>query len=361
MVEAPAAEPDDDMHDPGDRSKPFPLGEYLTLCDPCAGTASDRPCLRKAFEDADRDALESQGAFNGVVRTAAVMGVVAMLLGLAQRLWSEHAGVTWIAVDFGITALALFFVLKAMISAKHEKWLSERFRAEQLRLLKFKHLIDPRLWDPGLRDLTPWKNRLETGQREIANQTDEVLDALKVSDSIPDLPATDDCLAVDVPALRRLLDYYRRKRLGAQLQYFEGKMHRKMAIANPRLPAVFFFVGIVLVLFSDFAELVTNLGGARKFLWPGLVLVLLAFAVPMGWNAIRIIRGAFEFNRNAARSHARHAALADISRSLDAATERPPERWDRPQIFGYLHLCEGVLASDQHEWIRLMKDVEWHG
>ena len=361
VAPAPVPEPDDDMHDPKDRAAPFPLGDYLTLCDPCAGAASQQPCLRKDFERADGDALRSQKAFQRIVRLAAVLGVLALLIGLAQRLWGAHAPGLWIEVELVYTLIALVFVLAAMLSGKHEHWLSERFRAEQLRLLKFKHLIDPTLWDRALRDLSPWKNRIATGQRAIANQTDDLLDALKVSDTIPDLPATEDCFAVDVPALQRLLEYYRRKRLDAQLQYFEGKMHRKMAIANPRLPPVFFFVGIALVLLSDILELVTKHTLEPGLAWLSLAAVLLAFAVPMGWNAIRTIRGAFEFSRNAARSHARHAALAEISRSLDAATAQPPERWDRPMIFGYLHLCEGILGSDQHEWIRLMKDAEWHG
>ena len=361
MNETPVKEPDDDMHDPRDRTAPFPLGDYLRLCDPCADEQGERPCLRQEFDRADREAIGAQEAYNGVVRSGAAFGVLALLAGLGQRLWAEHAPDVLIAVEFLITGAALFFVLKTMLSAKQEHWLTKRFQAERLRLLKFEHLIDPNLWKIGVRDLSPWANRITTGQREIASQTDEVLDALKISDAIPDLPATDDCLAVEVSALQRLLEYYRRKRLGAQLQYFEDKMHRKLAIANPRLPAVFFFTGVALVLGSDLLEFAARGSPSRRVEWMSGALVLAAFAFPMGWSAIRTVRGAFEFSRNAARSHARHGALAEISRSLDAATAKPPEKWDRPMIFGYLHLCEGVLASDQHEWIRLMKDVEWHG
>lgn len=346
------------MHDPENRTDPFPLGDYLTLCDPCAGDPNARPCLRKNFEDADGEALAAQRSYNLVVRFAAVIGVLVMLIGLGQRLGAPNAAEFWIKLEFFITLAALLFVLIAMLFGKQEHWLGRRFRAERIRLLKFKLLIDPNLWRSGQRDLSLWKNRLETGQREIANQTDDVLDAVRVSDAIPDFPATADCLAVEPSALQRLLAYYRRKRLGAQLQYFEEKMRRKMMIANPRLPPLFFFLGISLVLCSDLMEWVSyGSRGARA----SLILVLFAFGVPMGWSAIRTVRGAFEFSRNAARSHARHAALAEVSKSLDDATAGAPEHWDRPVIFGYLHLCEGILASDQHEWIRLMKDVEWHG
>lgn len=354
-------EPDDDMHDPGDRGAPFPLGEFLTICDPGLGATSEPPSLRKDFEEADRKANRAQDAYSRVVRFAAVLGLLALLIGLAQRLWAPRPEEFWLEVEFAYTAVALLFVLAAMLSGKQEHWLSERFRAERLRLLKFKLLIEPKLWHGAPRDLAPWRNRIETGRRSIANQSDELLDALKLSDAMPDLPPTADCLAVEAPALQRLLEYYRRKRLGAQLEYFEGRMHKKMALANPRLPPLFFFVGIALVLCADMLEWATKGTPSRRIELTSLALVMASFAVPMGWSAIRTVRGAHEFSRNKARSHARHSALSEISRNLDAATGSPPDRWDRPMIFGYLYLCEGILAGDQHEWIRLMKDAEWHG
>lgn len=120
-------------------------------------------------------------------------------------------------------------------------------------------------------------------------------------------------------------------------------------------------MGISLVLCNDILEWATKDAQNHRMHLTILWLTLASFAVPMGWSAIRTLRGAHEFSRNVARSHGRHAALAELSRSLDAATEGPPARWDRPVIFGYLYLCEGILASDQHEWIRLMRDAEWYG
>jgi hypothetical protein len=367
VADQPEKPKDDDMHDPGDRGAPFPLGEFLTLCDPCADSPDVQPCLRKDFEAADESAVRARKKYRLAVGKAAILGLIALLIGLGQRMrLPEAPGGTrspdpWLPVEFAYTLLALTFVLAAILTGKQAHWLTERFRAERLRLLKFKLLIDPKLWRAALRDLSPWRNQLETGRRTIANQSEEALDTLKLTDAMPDLPATDDCLAVEVPALQRLLEYYRRKRLGAQLEYFEGTTRKKSTLANPRLPPLFFFVGISLVLCNDILEWATKGAQNRRIELTILALALASFAVPMGWSAIRTIRGAHEFSRNAARSHARHAALAELSRSLDAATAGPPERWDRPVIFGYLYLCEGILASDQHEWIRLMRDAEWYG
>ena len=367
MADQPEKPKDDDMHDPRDRGAPFPLGEFLTLCDPRAESPDVQPCLRKDFEEADMSALRAQKKYRWAVGKAAILGLIALLIGLGQRIGlpetsgGKKSPNPWLVLDFLYTLVALGFVLTAILTGKQGHWLNERFRAERMRLLKFKLLIDPRLWHAGLRDLAPWRNRLETGRRTIANQSEEILDALKLSDAMPDLPATDDCLAVEVPALQRLLEYYRRKRLGFQLEYFEGSARKKMALANSRLPPVFFFVGISLVLCNDILEWATKDAQNRRIELTILVLALASFAVPMGWSAIRSLRGAHEFSRNVARSYARHAALAEVSSSLDTATAGPPERWDRPVIFGYLYLCEGILASDQHEWIRLMRDAEWYG
>lgn len=361
-------EPDDDMHDPEDRAAPFPLGEFLRICDPCAESPGARPCFRQEFVEADARADRAQRAYGRVVRTAAILGVGALLLGLAQRLFGPH-GVgadtagnrLLVPLEFLYTLVALLVALAALLTGRQERWLSERFQAERLRLLKFRLLIDPKLWQPGKRDLGPWRNRLETERRVIANPPDGILDALKASDSLAELPATEDCLAVEPSALQRLLEYYRRKRLGSQLEYFEGRMRKRMRLANPRLPGIFFFAGIALVLCNDILEWATRGTANGRIETVSMALVLASLAVPMGWSAIRTVRGAHEFSRNASRSHARHAALSEIARHLDEATAAPPERWDRPAIFGYLSICEGVLAADQHEWMRLMRDAEWHG
>lgn len=356
------------MHDPKDRAAAFPLGEFLKACDPCAEAPGAKPCLRQDFQDADIKAIQGQTAYGRVARVAAVLGLGALLVGLVQPIAAPYL-VSFPALqsllffaEFLYTAVALVWVLVAILKRRQEHWLSERFKAERLRLLKFKLLIDPKLWHADLRELAPWRDRLETGRRTIANQSEEILDALKLSDAMPDLPATDDCLAVEVPALQRLLEYYRRKRLGSQLAYFEGKIRKPLSLAdNPGLPPIVFFAGIAIALCNVVLVWATKGTKIERVETMSLVLVFLSFAIPLGWSAVRTLKGAHEVGRNAARSHARHASLTEIAQSLNAATTVPPERWDRPVIFGYLYLCEGILATDQHEWLRLMRYAEWYG
>ena len=371
MAEAPTREPDDDMHDPHDRGAPFPLGEYLTICDPCAD-GREGPCLRKDFSDADRDAIHGQRAFAVAVRRGVALGLSALLVGLLQYAMGERLPedvrpwAFWTEAIY--TAVALGYVLYALITGKQEHWLNERFKAERLRLLKFKVLIDPRLWlakpqAPDQSDpLALWRGRIETGRQQIANQPEKLLDALMVSDALPDLPATKDSAAVDASTLERLLDYYRRKRLDYQLAYFAAKTKKKQSLVdNNLLSPIFYFAGVAMSLCNLVLEFATKGVENQRIRETSALLVGGSFALPLIWSGLRTRRSAHEVSRNLARSHARLAALSEIRDCLNEATSGPRAEWDRPMIFGYLYTCENILASDQHEWIRLMREAEWYG
>jgi hypothetical protein len=362
----------DDMHDAeGDLAAPSPLGPFLKLCDPCANGETTEPCLRADFDDADDRALDAQRDYGRATRNAARFGLGALLLGLFQEFFGRShsqapfpTAVRWalFVVEVAYTGTTLVLVLLAISDRRKEEWLSERFKAERLRLLKFKLLIDPRLWGRDARYLPQTRGLLETGRHDIVNQPDDVLHAFKASDALPELARTEDCNGVDVPALQRLLDYYRRKRLDHQRVYFEGRLRRKRGFTeNASLSPIFFFTGIALSLCYLILEFATHKTESALAEAVGRVLLFFSFAFPLGWAAIRTVKSAHQLSRNRLRSNARHADLSKIEGALNAETSRPPEKWDRPLIFGYLTTCEGVLSADQHEWIRLMVEAEWYG
>lgn len=356
-------EPDDDMHDPGDRGAPFPLGEFLSICDPHAGSDECEPCLRSDYETADGHATDGQRKHLRLVRWSVGCGVVALFWGLLQQLFGEKCSFLrppgpgyWLESVF--TLLAFGLVLWTLARETKETWLGERYKAESLRLLKFRMLIRPALWK-GTVDLSALRNELEARRARIADLPHQMLEEAAHRDALPDLPATSECGRVEPPALARLLEYYRRKRLDFQLHYFEHKMREKASLLeNALLQPFFFFFGLGLGMVNLLLESPLVQSGNETLLH-GLVFGSLAF--PFGWAAIRTLRGANERSRNQARSHARYDSLAEIRRSLDAATAGKPADWDLPMIFGYLYLCEGILSSDQHEWLRLMKEAEAYG
>jgi hypothetical protein len=357
---------DDDMHDVRDLDAPFPLGDYLRLCDPCAGRKTEQPCLRGDFDEADSRALDAQTEYVRVTNKAAGMGLFALLLALFQEFFgkSDDPFLRWVtfAVEVLYTGSVLVVVLRAVSSKKKEEWLSERFKAERLRLLKFKLLIDPRLWSRDGKGLPRTAGLLETMHHEIVNQPDEILPAFTKSDALPDLPRSPNCEAVDPSALERLLEYYRRKRLVPQRVYFEGKVRKKKGgTENEALSPIFFFTGIALALFYLILEFATHAVKSDLAEGIGRVLLFLSFAFPLGWAAIRTVRSAHELSRNRLRSSARQADLVKIENALNTETLAEKEKWDRTLIFGYLNMSEGVLAADQHEWVRLMINAEWYG
>jgi hypothetical protein len=358
---------DDDMHDgdPKDRDAPFPLGPFLRLCDPYDGKRGPEPCLRSDFDDADARAGGGQGWHGFFVIASVVCGFIALFWGLKAQLFGQkcppvptHGGAAyWLEVGF--TGLALILVLWTLIRATQKTWLIERYKAEHLRLIKFRLLIEPSLWNGDTKDMREVQNDLETRRAKVAHAPRLLLEALAHSDALPDLPSTDSCRKVDPGQLRRLLDYYRRKRLDFQLRYFERKMGEKLSwLENSLWQPVFFFFGlglsaVNLILESPWIQ------SSDETLTHSLVFGSLL--LPFGWGAIRTLRGAHERLRNQARSHARYDSLAEIRRSLDLEVNRDPEHFDPTKIFGYLYLCEGLLAADQHEWLRLMTEAEAYG
>ncbi len=348
------------MHDPNDRGDQFPLGDFLRICDPHAGRHGCEPCLRSDYERSDDHARSGQRRHLRFVRWSVGCGLVALFWGLFMQLvlGGERTEAAWWP-EAVFTALTLVLVLLTLFLETQQTWLVERYKAEALRLVKFRLLIRPALWNGDTADLRALQNDLEARRARVAETPHEVLEALAHSDALPDLPATKDCERVDAESLGRLLEYYRRKRLDFQLHYFESKMREKKGLLQNALlqPSFFFFaIGLSMV-----ALLLENpwIEHANKGL--GHWLVFWSLALPFGWGAIRTLRGASERSRNQARSHGRYDSLAEIRRSLDAATGKDPNEWDRAMIFGYLYLCESILASDQHEWLRLMKEAEAYG
>jgi hypothetical protein len=369
---------DDDMHDSQDeRRAPFPLGAYLSLCDPCADGNAETPCLRADFDDADREALSAQKKYGAATLRAARWGLIALLIALFQefflREWLEHLPevlkpfapyLRWLVLGFEIlyTGATLYLVLQAISAKNKEKWLSERFKAERLRLLKFKLLIDPVLWRSDTKDLAQIRGLLETERRSIVNQPEDIIHAFKGSEEMPDIPRRADCEKVPPDAMAELLEYYRRERLSVQRDYFEERLRRpRGATENETLGPIFFFAGIACALFYLILELAT----AGMHTWNGELvgrgLLFASFLFPLGWSAVRTVKSAHQATRNRLRSFARHADLTQIEKALNEETLRPPADWDRTFLFTCLSACEGVLSIDQHEWIRLMIDAEWYG
>jgi hypothetical protein len=398
-------EPVDDMDDSQDMPDCTPLREFLEQC---------RETVRPRFLKSDEAAKSYQKTYRRRARWAATLGSAAVLLatiqlsGLARHVFavaedgplnavlekskipdSEKLKATeifkaarkesdfeplkamlptsaeaelvrlkflgpwpWLLplLEAAAAISALGIVLFGMGASLKEQWLLERYKAESLRFLKFRSVIDPALWNRSVPEMQERNERLCDQVEEISATTFAALRGWTTKGTVPDVLAPPANASATKENLKPMIDYYRRKRLHFQMEYLAGAVVRNLAqdrrtrLAGP----VLFFGGVAFVL----AHLAVEIGGGTED-WSRF-LILIAAALPVMAAGFRIHRDATEFARNASRLEAVHHTLVELSQRLRDAS-------DTSKIFRELGFCEQVLESDLREWMRLMTEAEWFG
>jgi len=322
-----------------------PLAEYLSVW-----SLPDGP---RATYVAERDrAQRLQVAHRRTVVWSAVAGAAALLVLALQLALPASAQTALLLLETPAVLLASVLVVRSLFSFRQESWLLHRYRAEQLRALKFRFVSDVRFWTRK----EDWRPRLEIEVDRILKLSRDDLAARSRKEWVPELPSREETAAADPKLLSGLVAYYRAVRLKSQVAYFEAKVaqEEESRLDNPRLLPLFFFLGVglagvrVLLEWLERGRLVES--GPRMTLVVGLA----ALAVPTAWTALRTVRSAGERARNAARSAAKHHALCEYDERL--ATQKDPLL-----VFATLYHCEALFDAEQREWLRLMRDAEWYG
>lgn len=301
---------------------------------------------------ASRKAQRWQTFFRAVAALVAALGLFGLLcsidvLTLAALRVPEPQALRTLELLSVVAAAA--FVVVGLVLSYLKIWLVWRSRAEAYRQLKFRLLVKPELWaghEPLPGDWPGWFNRELQAAHGLDRHQLEPLSRQEPFGDLADAPPAAGVAAAD---LRALADYYGRRRLAAQISYFEGRAARKSFWDNPRLLPFFFFGGVACAV----AHVILH-QGATSF-------IFLAFSLagPVTWAAIRTWRAANEFARNAARAQAKHTALTRYRDAIAAVSRAEPP--DTARLFQLLALAEAVLVSEQREWLRLMLDAEWYG
>ena len=347
----------DDMHDsPDDLAA---LRTWPPLHDALVAISE---ILVPTYDVADTRALNSQRRYRWVILLTASGGSAAVLFALAQ-LTLERLGMTrtaalaaWgelVAIVATVLAVALGYLVVWL-----ENWLIDRFRAEQLRLLKFRSLLDPRLWGPT-EVRASWRADVESHHDRLAKLGRTELKHQSEREAVPRLATRDDCCDITPDSFDALVNYYRRKRVITQRDYFAKAASRGIAFFDrPKLLPVFFGASVLMVVLHVAVDLATGGLEVVRGRWASVSTLLIAAsaALPVTWAGIRTWRSAREFSRNVARSTARREMLDEMARRLDGKRHADPSH-----LLGELQICELVLDSDQREWLRLMREVEWYG
>lgn len=321
--------------------------------------------LLSRFEEHDHLATSAQRRFRFVIFVTAgggalaVLGAVVQLACVALDLHTAaHLAEKFQAL---LIVLTIIGVLTGIRLAQIENWLLDRFKAEQLRLLKFRMLLDPRIWG-GAVDRETWRAELVQQRDQIVRVTQQTLAHESERDEMPRLPTPADCAAIDHDGLRALLEYYRHTRIESQVRHFAAATRRGISLLDqPRLLPWVFFLSILMVgghvVIEQTLQRVPEVFGTSGWRWEqaSILLVAIAVALPVIWAGIRAWRSTRESTRTVARSAARRRMLADIVPMLDQL-----QGADAAHALCQLQMLELLLESDQREWLRLMREVEWY-
>jgi hypothetical protein len=322
--------------------------------------------IRQAYDTHDADAQRSQSRYRFGIFVTAWAGALAVLCAVGQLTFvvldMEHAAHVAEVLELVCIGFAFVGAVIGIRLATLEHWLLDRFQAEQLRLLKFRMLLDPGLWgDDAAR--TSWQNEVLERRDAVLAVTRDSLMHESERDLMPRLPIPEEFSSVSPDMLRVLLRYYREKRIDTQRAYFTAATDRGTSFLDePRLLPWFFFASVSLVAchvaVAQAMERMPVWFHGYETWWSNLSVGLVAgsVALPVIWAGIRTWRSARESSRNIARSMARRHMLTEITPLLDQL-----ETTNAAHALCQLQLLELVLESDQREWLRLMREVEWYG
>jgi len=339
-----------------DDSRDMPAGQPLrAILEHC------QEIIYREFSKADREALVKQRSYRGRAVRTAYLGSTAVILAIAQLafppkstpilLWFPEYFLKYFlpACEMLTAGFAVLIILLGIGTYLKEQWLLARYRAERLRLLKFKFLLEPAMWSADDAAIELCRGDLCDQVQEISNSRFPALESWIAEGTVPCVlkaPAP----GLSAQALEELVAYYRRKRLNFQADYLAGATTRafKKDSRTRLVPPVLFFGSVAFVLAHFGVEVSAGLE-----VWARL-LILMAAALPALGAGFRIYRSANEFARNASRFEANHNALRILSERLRHAK-------DSMSAFREMGFCEQVLEADHREWQRLMVEAEWFG
>ena len=321
--------------------------------------------LLTRYEEHDGLANNAKGRFRFVIFVTAwgvalaVLGAVAQLMFVALGSHtSAHLAEKFQALLIVLTAIG---VVTGIRLAQMETWLLDRFKAEQLRLFKFQMLLDPRLWGDAA-ERAAWSADLRRGRDAIVTVTARTLASESERDEMPTLPTSADCANIDRDGMRILLEYYRRTRIESQIRAFSAAAARGVSwLDQPRLLPVLLFSSIVLVglhvAIEQTLQRLPTIFDDDTRVWEAISIAFMAIAIalPVAWAGIRGWRSSRETTRNVVRSAARRRMLAEVAPLLSQLQQADPAH-----ALCQLQMLELVLESDQREWLRLMREVEWY-
>jgi hypothetical protein len=325
--------------------------------------------IRPAFQDADSAAKKHQKTHKLLTKLAAIFGTTAVLFAIVQLAFltfhktTNHEETPHLLIGLEVLAAvaALVAVVLGGVSLRLAHWIVERHKAERLRLIKFRFLIDPIVWSANKTTLNERVEHLKKEVESVKSVTVALMrEEINKENPFNPPPQPEPSQAISTQILTELVDYYREKRLLFQRNYFREKIdHDESLDALTRRLSPILFFGSVLAALAHFgchlSERLIHIHEFKEIIKEiGLPFTFLAIALPTFAGGIRTFRSANEFARNGSRYRAREKSLS----SLNDILTKEQDHWSKMCQIWY---CEVNLEFEHREWCRLMMETEWFG
>ncbi len=357
----------DDVHDSSkDLSTWGRLADVLLIC---------QREIEEGYTDADKEANHCEGQHRNLTIVAAAAGTFAVIVGTFQ-LTVLRSFASLSLLEGVVELIAISAVVAGIWSKRQPGWFLARHKAERCRFLKFRFIVDPTLWVGANPQRAERIDKLPSEVEEIRQLDLPELRTWAEKGMIPEAPVRGASCPAAPYDLRELIDYYIRKRLCNQMNWFNTRAqqlsHRDQALK--RLPPLLFFGSVfaTLVCFT-YIELVNLAGAPAQISLLGasigvsIALSLVAAILAVLGGGVRTLRSAYQFARNTSRYT---AALEGLTPSYDAlkaelqnleATGGGVAQTGASAIFYHMWRSEQILEAEHREWLRLMMQAGWYG
>jgi hypothetical protein len=380
-TEHPHLDKRDDMYDDAeDMQRPGKLAGALQIWSE----------LANAYWDENHHALKEQKWHRRIVNLAVWAGTIAVILAVVQLLFHDREILQgplgdWIEKHTGKIAIVEFIaamaaactVLWGVISKMQKEWLLKRHKAERMRMLKYRSLL--KFAAAGMDDVALERLRAKSSEKlhRIQDTEEEQMEEWISVNQTWEEDLEPEACAVTPTQLDVFLEYYRRKRLDAQTQYFNKKAtqagHRDSI--TRLLPPLLFVASIICAACHFGIEAFTGKAqqngsthaviatpadkkadeGSSRPDTIALLLIVGAASFPILGAAFHTYRSAYEFSRNSKRFRATYTDLSRTGGSVQGKDKNPAH------ILEELWKAEQSLEREHREWLRLMVEAEWYG
>lgn len=283
--------------------------------------------------------------------------VVAIVLAVYQVAgYPTWGGMTIPLLELSLVGIASVLVLRDFQHKWKDNWLLNRWRAEQMRALKFRTLLDRGLWQE--RSVTDVEAQLANEVRTLSMAASDHLPTVLESFELPAIGST--TLSGNRDLDEAICGYYFRERLVSQARHATAKAHQheKKDVQTKIYGTILFFAVLAFVFSHVLIDLVLHekqgerkapqaVAAAEKDTKPShlpeqisKILAVLAALVPAFGATLHIYRSGRESGRN----HLRMKALCRRLGSIRMELERPSSL---EQHLRMMAQCETALADEQ--------------